>query len=133
MHDYKVQWWIVIILNVINLCLVLFNGRVDLCKLNFGNPVLYIISSILGSIGILLLCKKFDSFKCKPMLYIGANSLIVQCTHMKLIELFSRLNCPDIIIAVLVLLLEFPIIYVCNKYLYFVIGRKSKLNISGNL
>lgn len=128
MNTDLIYWWAVIAINVINVCLAELNGRVDLCHLSFGNPILYILSSVLGSIGIILLCIKISSFKCKLISFIGRNSLIVQCTHTKLITIFSLFNCPSIIISLLVLSVELPVIYIWDKYLYFLLGRQTKIH-----
>lgn len=76
----------------------LFNDSVSLVSLQFGNPMLYIISSISGSYLLIQLCEildkkiQMDNFACRVVEYIGKNTIIILCTHMLFIEIIRLLD-----------------------------------------
>lgn len=116
-----------ILLSFINLILSLYNGLVDLWILKFNNIILYIFCSIIGSISIILLSKKF--IKYNFLKFIGRNSLIIMGTHGSIIKIIDiiGIRMSDYIIGIIVLIfimiIEIPIIKVINKYFPFIIGR----------
>ncbi len=59
------------------------NGTVDLNYRVFGNPFLYYLAAVCGSLAVILLCRQIpleDGLLC----FLGRNSLIVLVTHLDL-------------------------------------------------
>lgn len=120
---------ILIVLLGISFILSQMNGMVDLWQLKFNNIFLYLIVSLLGSLSIILMLKKFNSIKV--LNYCGINSLILMCTHQNIMEFIkqvSRYNfesyISSILLLIVVLIIEIPIIEAINRYLPFMIGKK---------
>ena len=75
---------------IINLYLSQFNF-VDLSSSIIGNPILYYINAILGSYTIISLANILLE-KCRFLIFIGKNSLIIYVTHFYAIFLALRLT-----------------------------------------
>lgn len=111
--EYRISSAIVIIL--INLISCILNGRVELFDLTFGNIYLYIISSISGSIGLILLFKRFKNNSI--LNYAGKYSLIIMSTHQILIEIIKKISnykfegyIEAIILLIIIIILEYIVI-----------------------
>ena len=68
-----------ILMAAANIFLYRFNGGVDFRSLVMGNLLLYYICAILGSVGLIPICKNIPNIK--PVTFFGANSLIVMGVH----------------------------------------------------
>ena len=118
------------------------NGAVDLHFLVFSNIFLYLTSSILGSMGVILICRSLEHFsKTIPyriIEYYGVNSLIVMATHINSYILYfcivismhfnkyvthakNYIFCTSIMI--LVFLSEFFVIEIINRFFPFILGK----------
>lgn len=121
---------------VINIIFTFLNGPVDLFELKFNNIFIYVANSILGSLTLLFLCKKITTSKL--IIYTGKNSLIIMGTHIMLINILNKyITLPNIVysheltyalsLCLIVLFIEFPIIFIFNKYLSFTLGKTKSL------
>lgn len=133
---------IVEILLGIGLCVMvvylsMVNQRVDMNFLVFGNPLLFYCTAVLGTMGLIYLCKNMGT--CKSLVYLGVNSLIIMATHLECQVLMLAITFAKIIsnlipitnnfiyyfcFVALLIMMEVVIIYVFNHYLYFLIGKK---------
>lgn len=120
-----------------------FASFIDLRFLEFGNPVLFLLRTICGSLGVILLCRGpevyLDSVPGKMLRYIGQNSLIIMVTHLdyrilnysiKAAALVNGFVGNQMLYAVLtvvfVFLFEVAVIYVINRFFYKILGRKTQ-------
>lgn len=105
------------------------NSDAELYALKFGNVFLYIVNAIVGSLMLITIFKKLKTNKV--LKNIGTNSLIIMGTHQNILNIiFYILNSrfegyiEGTILLFVVFIIEFPIIYIINNYLPFIIGKK---------
>ena len=109
----------------------ILNGYVDLWGVQFNNLPLYVFNSIIGSLLIIAIAKKING--SKVLEFLGQNTLVIMATHQLILEailkssLIKYLN--DIMIIFIILLLEYPLIKIINKYLPFMLGKKREKSI----
>ena len=116
------------------------NGLVSLVILQFGNPVLYVFNSILGTELLLILAAWLDKRKVQAKLFVtfGKDTLMVLGTHMFLVEvirLFDYKLCANslkklgllegIVFGIVVCSFEYIMILVYQKW-------KGKKNATNN-
>lgn len=121
---------------IANIFLHKLNGSVDFRSLVMGNLLLYYICALLGSIGLILICKNIPDIK--PISFFGASSLIVMAVHnnetilylgMKLAmyvnQFVTRAKGYISYLTVLLVVLAFCIImiYLINHFFGFIIGK----------
>ena len=116
---------------------------VDLRFLQFGNPILFLLRTICGALGVILLCRGMepymDNFVGKTLKYFGENSLIIMTTHLdyrilnygiKAAALINGFIGNHVLYAVLtvvfVFAMEAVVIYIMNRYFYKLLGRKTQ-------
>lgn len=131
-----------IILMAVTVYVSQINGGVDLHFLVFSNIFLYLITSILGSAGVILICRSLEHFShtvpCRIIEYYGINSLIVMATHINSYVLYfciiismhfnkyvihakNYIFCTSIM--VLVFISEFFMIELINRFFPFILGK----------
>ena len=121
----------ILILAAISIIFSILNGRVDLWGVQFNNLFLYVFNSIMGSLLIISIAKKING--SNALEFLGQNTLIIMATHQLIIEailkstLIKYLN--GIIFIFIILLLEYPLIKIINKYLPFMLGKKREKSI----
>mgnify|MGYP001099548321 FL=1 len=123
-----------IVIAILSVILSKINGLVDLNNLVFNNHILYLINSLIGTYLILEISKLID---IDEIMYWGRNTLIVMATHLNIIYiLFNKIlgihsfgYVTGMIVFVLLLAVERIIIYVVNRYMPFLMGRKQKRGI----
>lgn len=123
-----------IVIAILSVILSKINGLVDLNNLVFNNHILYLINSLIGTYLILEISKLID---IDEITYWGRNTLIVMATHLNIIYiLFNKIlgihsfgYVTGMIVFVLLLAVERIIIYVVNRYMPFLMGRKQKRGI----
>lgn len=128
------SWYGLIILAVVSVILSKINGFVDLNNLVFNNHVLYLINSLIGTYLVLEISKLID---VDEITYWGKNTLIVMATHLniiyivfnKILGIYSFGYVTGMIVFILLLGAERIIIYVVNRYMPFLMGRKQKRGI----
>ena len=116
----------IICLLMISSLLAQVNGKVDLWSLKFNNLFLYVFNSITGSLAIIFMMKKIN--RSKVLDFLGQNTLIIMATHQLIIKsilatsIGTKLN--KLVLLCLVLIIEYPIIKIINRYLPFMLGKK---------
>ncbi len=116
---------------------------IDLRFLDFGNPLLFILRTVCGSLGVILVCRGLEKYQenvvGKVLGYFGRNSLIIMVTHLdyrilnysiKAAALINGFIGNSVLYAVLtvlfVFLLETVVIYIINRFFYKFLGRKTQ-------
>ena len=110
---------------IVHICAFLFTKEkaVAINSLHINNPFTFLINAILGSLVVILLCVNIEKLpleKCKKALsFYGKNSLTIMGTHQILmLVLFIPIEKNyflNIVFALLILAVEFPIIFIQNK------------------
>ena len=68
--------------------------------------------------------QRFEKFT-KPLVYIGQNSIVFYLTHWPLwMHVFKPLGWNPYLCFVIIVMLEFPLIYIFNNYIPWMIGKK---------
>lgn len=127
-----------VILSAINLSICQINGAVDNHFLLVNSMPLYFMCAILGSIGLVLVCKGLNSIK--PVNFLGRNSLIIMATHLQCYLLYAGILVAIAIDAyvtraksyvymfnsvLFTMLFEAIVIFVINRFFPFVTGKGS--------
>ena len=123
-----------VILFIILLFTFRFNGMVSVQKLEYGSILLFYFNAFTGSILTMFISMiiKFN----KLLIYFGKNSIIILCFHFYFtrhlfpyiiyyIGLGDFLYNPivEILLTVITMAIMVPIIYLSNKYLFFIFGK----------
>lgn len=128
-NKVQLNFFSILIISIVSFISSMINGKVDLWTLHFNNIFLYVFNSIIGSLNIIFISKKIRTSNI--LKFFGKNTLIIMATHQIMTQFFleSSLNIKyhKFIILCLVLIIEYPIIKIINKYLSFMLG---KTNIS---
>lgn len=114
------------------------NGRIDMSGNHYSNIILFYLTAILGIIFIFGFIKKVK-MASNFVEWIGQNTLIILAYHgramtfIKLILIIIlKVNFPEdnlflnIIFSIIQILLCIPVIFIFNKYLPFLIGKKKE-------
>ncbi|MCR5502283.1 MAG: acyltransferase family protein [Lachnospiraceae bacterium] len=140
-----------IVLLLLTIPVSLKNGAIDFNRLYFGNPLLFLISSMTGTFGLILLCKgicpAYGKPLFRPLLFFGRNSLIILCTHLNFYLLYAGIlgawqidrfvtRAKSYVflfnILLITLLLEVPVIFLIKRYAPFLTGKKNTGQKGGN-
>lgn len=104
------------------------NGDTSFVAFDFGNPIFYLIGAVSGTYVILCVAKKINF---RPLKYWGENSLVIMATHWLIIMIVHKYvgttnlsYTNGTITLILVIMSEFLIIYIFNKCIPFLIGKK---------
>ena len=134
-----------IALLALNVYIAFKNDRVDMHYILEGNPVLFHLGAASATFGLLLICKHLPNLKL--ISHLGVNSLIVMVTHLdfqvvsigltfagKVNRLFSadRGLLFYISLALFILVAELVIIYVMNRWFFFLLGKKHPVKNSSS-
>lgn len=117
-----------------------FNIMTDINHAVIGNPLLYLVCGIFSSVGWILTTECVSNkgnIILRISKFYGKNSLIVMLTHYSLlipiIKSILNVVCEGINVSVfqtilflMVVLFQIPIIFIINKYLGFLISKKSQ-------
>ena len=111
-------------------CSLLNTEFADLKELHFGLPAVFFGAALLGSYGTIQLGK---ITVCRPLLWLGKNSLIIMGTHIPLLLIFryiTGVTAPTIwqraIDLILILALEIPIVWCIRRFAPFLIGQNRR-------
>lgn len=126
---------IVVCLGILQYILSYINGVATVVIADYGkNIMLFYILGVNGSIMLILLTKlNFIFRKCEWIKVLAMGSILVLGFHMHFVNLFrnivfKELNIPSDIgcylASIIILMLFVPIIYVIQKYVPFLIGKK---------
>ena len=132
---------------VLHLILSQLNGQVDMLSRSYGHFVLFYLNAVLGTWLIvqaygLLASVRLERYT-RFITWFGRNSIVPVCTSLYAIDilrlidykLFGNIlpqmgNAEGILLCVLSLTVEAVIIIVCNKFLWFTLGKpKPKFEI----
>lgn len=119
------------------------NIFVSLVGLRFGNPLLYVLSSVCGSFLLIQMSRKLSANKENAVIswvvYLGQNTLIILGTHMLFVEIIRLLDyklfdnalyrlgiLEGIVFAALVIGCEMAVIPIVNRYFWFVLGKRKR-------
>ncbi len=101
--------------------------------MKFGNPLIYLIASITGSVFVLILGSFVDELAPrmvkKAISFLGMNSLIILGTH-QFIMLVMHIPTHDVItldvlLSIIIMIVEVPVIYLINKVKKYYSERKN--------
>lgn len=121
----------------LTIVLSLYNGRVDLRYLQFHFLPVYILCACLGTLGVLFICRCLPAQKW--LSYLGANSIIIMVTHIDCQYMLLSVRLGDFLSALSphqsrilffvgaalgMTILELITIYLINRFLPFLFGRK---------
>lgn len=128
---FKKRNFLLFLLSLIATIILTFvNQTIDLNEWQLNNPLLFAIGAVSGTYFALYLCS-FKNKLNKILKYFGKNSLIIMGTHQQILILLHHFSGIDtfsiftgIIALVITLIIELPIIYVFNRFLPFLIGKK---------
>ena len=115
---------------------------------NYGNIALFLIGVLSGSYIILFVCEVMVKFLSAKLInifsFLGKNTIIIMCCYepikrivIKLVSIITNISeqilrsniIYSLIITTVILFVILPIIFIINKYLPFVIGRKTGKNL----
>lgn len=122
------------------------NECVDITDYICGNPILFYFNGIFGSLVFFVFCALIYMLKdsrlslvINPIEALGRNTIFVLVSHYYLcrkiyciiyiilgIEQYLYLPLNEVFLLIITLLLMIPVIYLSNKYFYFIFGRKKK-------
>ena len=125
-NKINIELYKIIIILLFSIVFSLINGKIDLWSLQFNNLFLYVFNSIVGAFAIIFITKKIN--RSKVLDFLGQNTLIIMATHQLIIKFIlatsigTKLN--KIVLLCLVLIIEYPIIKIINRYLPFMLGKK---------
>lgn len=127
---------IMIVAVAINIYLYRFN-HVDLRNSIIGNPVLYYVNAILGSLWILIFSELILK-KNRILMFYGRNSLIIFATHLNLNilgysesiirSLSGMVSVNKILIFILTMCIETLLIMIINRYARWLLRLKIPYN-----
>lgn len=115
------------------------NGMVSMVNMQYGNIMLYVINSVIGSFILIqlslntLLTNRFYKVKV-----LGKNSIIVLCTHMFIVEIIRLMDyklfnnilptlgyMEGFVFRAIVLTVIYMLIPLCNHYFKIIFGKKT--------
>ncbi len=118
-------------------------GFIDLRFLQIGNPIVFLLRTVCGSLGVLLLCRSLENVADSPLgrvlRFYGQNSLIIMVTHLdyrilnysiKAASLVNEIIPNQVLYVVCTVLFVFVseafVIFIFNRFVYSFLGRKTQ-------
>ena len=104
------------------------NGVIDLATRQFGNPLLYILGSLVGTYCILSVSQYLSGALAKLLGRIGRSSLTIMGTHQNIQVLFNVLcgsvySLPlQILVYFTTITCEILMVILCEKFVPFLVG-----------
>lgn len=126
-NDYNKRIDIIVVVSILLAVIMDINGQIDIWACTINNPIYMILGGIVGTFLIIGISKNVDN---RFFQFIGRNTITIMGTHYILIEKLHkilRLGSGDksfIILFLVVLLVEIPWIYLYEKYIPVLIGKK---------
>ena len=114
----------------------MLNEQIDFWCSRVGNPILCLIGGLIGAYWVIGLSK---NIKSKLLVFIGQNTMTMMGTHMivfgivwnlcsikffNIIPLLTANVYGEILIFILIIAANLPIMYVYDRYLPFLIGKR---------
>lgn len=116
--------------------IAMLNEQIDFWCSRVGNPILCLIGGLIGAYWVIGLSK---NIKSKLLVFIGQNTMTMMGTHMimfrivwnlcsikffNIIPLLTANVYGEILIFILIIAANLPIMYVYDRYLPFLIGKR---------
>lgn len=126
LYNQNKRWDIIIISFVLLVSIAGWNGQIDLWSCTINNPIYMVIGGLIGTYLIIGIAKHIDN---KLFQYIGQNTIIILATHSILIKPLHTLfkleysNKSLVFLLIMIIIIELPIIYICNKYFPKLVGK----------
>lgn len=136
-NKINLPYFVLIALFLFNSFLAFENTWIDLWALRFGNRLIYVTCSVLGSVSMILIFKKLgDLNRFKYVFkFFGSNTLTIMATQQIIINYVNRFTKQQYYIGfkgfymfLLVIIIEIPIIYVVNNYASWILGNFKNKN-----
>lgn len=105
------------------------NGVVDLANRQFGNHILYLLGSLIGTYFILCISQYIFGFLAKLLGHIGRSSLTIMGTHQNIQIAFNVLygsvfQMPlQCYVYLITAVCEIIIVYLCERFVPFWVGK----------
>ena len=119
-----------VITGILSIVCSFINIRVSWLWMSYGNPILFIISALSGC--AFILCISYNIKHSKILEYLGQNTVVVLGTHQSILMLLRYVfgqepkELTDAIYMVITILIQFPLIYLFNRFLPVVVGKHRK-------
>ena len=144
-HEVKGRWWMFVLLAAVyavfaELSLDTTKGKgIEMYLSRYGNYAYFVLAALAAIFLILLLVRKAPD--CKPLCWLGKNSLLIYCTHTMVLQIpysvEKRLPAilPDkelqallvsLLATVFVCLVSVPLSRFINRYTPWMLGRFTK-------
>lgn len=134
---FKWDWKLCLFFGIIHFVTYQYNGKVDMYRSEYGNVILFLLNGISGFLFYLGLFKKL--LKIKILDYLGKNTIVVLATQLRAITFIKLLiivftgvhffefsEIQKIVVSFLQIVIILPIIFIINKYIPILNGRKKK-------
>lgn len=124
----KINIYVSLILLIIYMVSTHINIQIDIATGITGNPLLFMISSLTGSIFILkisdVIVKKLNNSMVRTLKLFGKNSIIIFGTHMIFISFFrffiddfiNNMILRNIVLTIIAIIIEYFIVIIYDKY-----------------
>lgn len=136
----ETKFFILVIIGIVYCVIVLVNGKTAAFDIEYGNYIfLYLPEIILGSCLIIRIFSIVANKSITFLTWFGRNTIIVLTTHQSIIEILWVIDgrigsplhalgriCPFVLCGI-IMLIEIPVIWFCNHYIYFLFGRKKQV------
>ena len=134
--DVNKRWDVIILSGTLTYVIAMLNGQIDFWCSRVGNPILCLIGGLIGAYWVIGLSK---NIKSKLLVFIGQNTMTMMGTHMimfrivwnlcsikffNIIPLLTANVYGEILIFILIIAANLPIMYVYDRYLPFLIGKR---------
>lgn len=120
-----------LLFGVLSIMSSFFNARVSWLWTFYGSPVLFIISTLAGC--LFVLCVSYNIKHSQILEYLGKNTVVILGTHQSILMLLRYVfgqeprAFTDVIYMITTILIQFPLIYLFDKFIPFFIGKHRKL------
>ena len=121
------RWDSIIISFIILVVISKLNGQLDVWSCTINNPILMLIGGLTGAYCLIGIAQHFNNFIFQ---YVGKNTITLLCTHLLLIKPMHavlRLGDGDvsiIILFIMIVVIQIPLMYIFDKFLPFLVGKK---------
>lgn len=134
--DVNKRWDVIILSGTLTYVIAMLNGQIDFWCSKVGTPILCMIGGLIGAYWVIGLSK---NIKSKILVFIGQNTMTMMGTHMimfrivwnlcsikffNIIPLLTANVYGEILIFILIIAANLPIMYVYDRYLPFLIGKR---------
>lgn len=129
------EWYIIIGSFLVTVCCAIINLEFtgnDFYSITLGNPCTFLIAGICGTCMIFGMARRFSS---KMTETVGQHTLTIMGTHQLIIyafiasvgrEIYDGSIYYGFALLVMVIVIEIPLVYLVDKYLYFLVGKTQK-------